>query len=119
MGRLLARIAEYGIDEKTVVMFSSDNGHHDEGGHDTDRFDPNGPLRELVPARRSVAEQSGYWEQWDAETGEAIRYALQAEDGSPVSYDLVETDQGLRLSGPGGDQGAIGDHGRFTAHRDR
>ena len=26
-------------------MFSSDNGHHDEGGHDTDRFDPNGPLR--------------------------------------------------------------------------
>ena len=45
VGRILARLKKYGIDERTVVMFTSDNGHHDEGGHDTDRFDPNGPLR--------------------------------------------------------------------------
>ncbi len=45
IGRLFARLKEYGIDERTIVMFTSDNGHHDEGGHDTDRFDPNGPLR--------------------------------------------------------------------------
>ena len=45
MGRLLDLLGELGIDENTVVMFSSDNGPHDEGGHDTDRFDPNGPLR--------------------------------------------------------------------------
>jgi uncharacterized sulfatase len=45
IGRLMARLKEYHIDDKTIVMFSSDNGHHDEGGHDTDRFDPNGPLR--------------------------------------------------------------------------
>ena len=45
VGRLLDRLAKHGIDERTLVVFSSDNGHHDEGGHDTDRFDPNGPLR--------------------------------------------------------------------------
>ena len=45
IGRIFARLKKYGIDERTVVMFTSDNGHHDEGGHDTDRFDPNGPLR--------------------------------------------------------------------------
>ena len=45
IGRLLDRLKKHGIDERTVVMFSSDNGHHDEGNHDTDRFDPNGPLR--------------------------------------------------------------------------
>ena len=45
VGRLLDRLAQHGIDDKTLVMFTSDNGHHDEGGHDTDRFDPNGPLR--------------------------------------------------------------------------
>jgi arylsulfatase A-like enzyme len=45
IGRIFARLKKYGIDGRTVVMFTSDNGHHDEGGHDTDRFDPNGPLR--------------------------------------------------------------------------
>ena len=45
MGLLLQKLKRLKIDEKTVVMFSSDNGHHDEGGHNTDLFDPNGPLR--------------------------------------------------------------------------
>ncbi len=45
VGRLLDLLKELGLDEQTVVMFSSDNGPHDEGGHDTERFDPNGPLR--------------------------------------------------------------------------
>ena len=45
VGRILDRLQEHGIDEQTLVIFTSDNGHHDEGGHDTDRFDPNGPLR--------------------------------------------------------------------------
>lgn len=45
VGELLEKLKQLGIDDRTLVMFSSDNGHHDEGGHDTDRFDPNGPLR--------------------------------------------------------------------------
>jgi uncharacterized sulfatase len=45
IGLLLEELRDLAIDERTVVMFSSDNGHHDEGGHDTDLFDPNGPLR--------------------------------------------------------------------------
>lgn len=45
IGLLLKRLKQLNIDDNTIVMFSSDNGPHDEGGHDTDRFDPNGPLR--------------------------------------------------------------------------
>ena len=45
VGRLLDTLAELGIDEHTIVMFTSDNGPHDEGGHNTDRFTPAGPLR--------------------------------------------------------------------------
>ncbi len=45
VGRLLDTLAELGIDDRTVVMFTSDNGPHDEGGHDTERFTPAGPLR--------------------------------------------------------------------------
>ncbi len=45
VGRLLDLLDELQISEDTVVMFSSDNGPHDEGGHNTERFDPAGPLR--------------------------------------------------------------------------
>lgn len=45
VGELIELLKDLKIDEKTIVMFSSDNGHHDEGGHNTETFDPNGPLR--------------------------------------------------------------------------
>jgi len=45
IGRLLARLKSLGIDEKTVVLFSSDNGPHKEGGADPAFFGSSGPLR--------------------------------------------------------------------------
>jgi arylsulfatase A-like enzyme len=45
VGRVLALIDELGIDENTIVMLSSDNGPHREGGHKPEFFDSNGPLR--------------------------------------------------------------------------
>ena len=45
VGRLLARLAELGIDERTVVFFTSDNGPHKEGGADPEFFHSSGPLR--------------------------------------------------------------------------
>jgi len=46
VGRVLARLKALGLDEKTLVIFSSDNGHHNEGGEGpVDLFDKNGSLR--------------------------------------------------------------------------
>ena len=45
VGRLLDLLDELGLDEDTIVVFTSDNGPHDEGGHATERFDPGGGLR--------------------------------------------------------------------------
>ena len=45
MGRLFAKLKDLSIDENTLVIFTSDNGHHREGGNDPDFFDANGPLR--------------------------------------------------------------------------
>ncbi|MCD6288339.1 MAG: arylsulfatase [Candidatus Hydrogenedentes bacterium] len=45
VGSLMAKIKELGLDNKTIVMFSSDNGPHKEGGADPEFFDSNGPLR--------------------------------------------------------------------------
>jgi arylsulfatase A-like enzyme len=45
VGVLLDLLAELGIDDRTVVMLSSDNGPHHEGGHDPGFWDSNGPFQ--------------------------------------------------------------------------
>ncbi len=45
IGRLLAKLDETGVADNTLVLFTSDNGPHREGGNDPDFNDSNGPLR--------------------------------------------------------------------------
>ncbi len=45
VGEILYKLKELGIDDNTIVIFTSDNGPHREGGADPDYFDSNGPLR--------------------------------------------------------------------------
>jgi arylsulfatase A-like enzyme len=45
VGRLFAKLKELGIDGRTIVFFSSDNGPHKEGGGDPAFFHSSGPLR--------------------------------------------------------------------------
>ena len=45
VGEVLALLKELKIDDKTIVMLSSDNGPHQEGGHDPKFFNSNGPLK--------------------------------------------------------------------------
>ncbi|MBZ0255293.1 arylsulfatase [bacterium] len=44
VGKLFAKLKELGIDDNTIVFFTSDNGPHREGGADPEFFDSNGPL---------------------------------------------------------------------------
>lgn len=45
VGRVLDTLRTLGLDERTIVFFTSDNGPHSEGGHRSSFFDSNGPLR--------------------------------------------------------------------------
>lgn len=45
VGRILDLLKETGIAKDTLVIFTSDNGPHNEAGHDLSRFNPSGPLR--------------------------------------------------------------------------
>jgi arylsulfatase A len=45
IGEIIAKLTELGLDNNTIVIFSSDNGPHLEGGADPDYFNSNGPLR--------------------------------------------------------------------------
>jgi len=53
VGQVLDLLKELGLDENTLVIFTSDNGPHHEGGHRPDVFDSNGPLTGL---KRSLTE---------------------------------------------------------------
>ncbi len=45
LGEVLAALKSSGLDETTAVFFASDNGAHDEGGHDVRFFNSSGGLR--------------------------------------------------------------------------
>lgn len=45
VGRLLRELKGLGLDRKTIVFFSSDNGPHKEGGHNPNFFKSSGRLR--------------------------------------------------------------------------
>jgi arylsulfatase A-like enzyme len=82
VGRLMALLKKLGIDDRTLVFFTSDNGPHREGGADPDFFDSNGPLRGIKrdmyeggirvpmivrwPGRiKAGAESDQVWAHWD------------------------------------------------------
>lgn len=45
VGQLVAKLKELGVYDNTIIIFTSDNGPHLEGGADPDFFNSNGPWR--------------------------------------------------------------------------
>jgi len=45
VGEIVAKLEQLGIADNTLIIFTSDNGPHLEGGADPDYFDSNGPYR--------------------------------------------------------------------------
>lgn len=45
VGEVVAKLEALGLAENTLIVFTSDNGAHREGGADPDFFDSNGPFR--------------------------------------------------------------------------
>lgn len=45
VGEIVKRVEELGLTDNTLIIFTSDNGPHREGGADPDYFDSNGPYR--------------------------------------------------------------------------
>lgn len=45
VGRIVDKLSELGLAENTLLLFTSDNGPHNEGGHSVQKFDSTGGLR--------------------------------------------------------------------------
>jgi uncharacterized sulfatase len=50
MGRIFELLRTLEMDDRTLVIFTSDNGPHQEGGNDIARFQPSGPFRGIKRA---------------------------------------------------------------------
>ncbi|HEV8131609.1 MAG TPA: arylsulfatase [Acidobacteriota bacterium] len=98
IGKLFALLKDLGIDDNTLVFFSSDNGPHKEGGHDPDFFHSSGPLRGIKrdlyeggirvpmlarwPGRiKSARVSDQVWTFWDFLPTAAELAAVKAPDG--------------------------------------
>jgi arylsulfatase A-like enzyme len=53
VGRMMDELRKQGLAENTLVIFTSDNGPHNEAGHNVQRFAPSGPFSGL---KRSLTD---------------------------------------------------------------
>lgn len=91
VGRLVQLLQRKGLEKNTLIVFTSDNGPHQEGGHRHDYFDSNGPLRGL---KRDLYEGGirvptiAYWPGKIA-AGSTCDQALAAYDWLPTACELA------------------------------
>ena len=100
-GRLLDLLKELEIDENTIVMFSSDNGPHQEGGHKPDFFNSNGPL---TGYKRDLTEggiRAPFLVRWPGvvEAGRTSDLASAHWDILPTICELAEVDAPAGIDG--------------------
>jgi arylsulfatase A-like enzyme len=93
VGRILNLLEELNIDENTLVIFTSDNGPHKEGGHKPDFFDSNGPLkgykRDLYEGGIRVATMA--WWPGKIEPGTSSSHIAAGWDLMPTLCELSGT----------------------------
>jgi arylsulfatase A-like enzyme len=99
IGKLLAKLTELGLDENTVVFFSSDNGPHREGGNDPEFFDSNRPFRGIKRSLTDGGIRVPGIVRWKGVTkpGTVSDHAWAFWDFLPTACDLagVKTPDGL------------------------
>jgi uncharacterized sulfatase len=95
VGRLFALLKERGLDERTLVVFSSDNGAHREGGNDPKRFAASGPLRGIKRALTEGGIRVPTLARWPGTTpaGARVDGALGFQDLLPTFASLGGADE--------------------------
>ena len=86
IGRLLDRLEDHGVADQTIVIFTSDNGPHREGGNDPDFFDSNGPLRGIKRSMHDGGIRVPLIVKWPGQVAAGARV-----DGAWGFVDMVPT----------------------------
>jgi arylsulfatase A-like enzyme len=101
VGRLLDKLEELGIADNTLVIFTSDNGPHQEGGADPEFFDSNGVMRGI---KRDLYEggirvPGIAWWPGEIEAGSVSREIWAFWDFMPTAAELAGAEVSGNLDG--------------------
>lgn len=91
VGEIMEKLKEKGLDENTIVIFSSDNGPHEEGGADPDFFGRDGKLRGLKRQCYEGGIRIPFIVRWrnKVEAGSINDHQLAFYDIMPTFCDLI------------------------------
>lgn len=91
VGEVLAKLKEKGLDENTIVVFTSDNGPHEEGGADPEFFGRDGKLRGLKRQCYEGGIRIPYIVRWAGtiEAGARSNHQLAFYDVMPTICELI------------------------------
>lgn len=91
VGQILKKLKEKGLDEHTIVIFTSDNGPHEEGGADPAFFGRDGKLRGLKRSCYEGGIRVPFIARWPGKvpTGVVNDHQLAFYDLMPTYCDLI------------------------------
>ncbi|MCS3796000.1 arylsulfatase [Niastella sp. OAS944] len=101
VGQVLQKLREYGIDKNTLVIFSSDNGPHKEGGNDPAYFKSSGPFRGIKRDlyEGGIREPFIAWWPGKIKAGATSDYAGAFYDLLPTFAELAKQPQPKGIDG--------------------
>lgn len=94
VGEVMAKLKEKGLDENTVVIFTSDNGPHEEGGADPDFFNRDGLLQGKKRSTYEGGIRVPFIVRWPGkvEAGKVNDHQLAFYDLMPTFCDIAGID---------------------------
>ena len=118
VGAILDLLKDLNLDAQTAVFFSSDNGPHQEGGHQMPFFDSNGPLRGMKRDLYEGGIRVPLIARWPGRIPSNLESDLISgfQDIFPTFAELAQTDSIPRTDGLSIAPTLLGQAGRQTTH---
>lgn len=86
MGEIMAKLKEKGLDENTILIFSSDNGPHEEGGADPTFFNRDGVLKGIKRSCNEGGIRIPFIVRWPGKVPAGVK-----NDHQLAFYDVMAT----------------------------
>ncbi|HVT81983.1 MAG TPA: sulfatase-like hydrolase/transferase, partial [Phycisphaerae bacterium] len=108
VGDIMAKLHERGLDENTLVIFTSDNGPHEEGSNKAAFDKASGPLRGIKRDVYEGGDREPFIARWPG------HIAANSETAQPIAFwDFMPT--AMELAGPPGSGIGVSPMGAATA----
>lgn len=100
VGRMLKHLEELGLAKNTLVIFTSDNGPHNESKHDLKRFNPSGPFTGIKRSLTDGGIRVPFIAWWpgNVKAGESAHVGY-FPDWLPTAAEVAQTEAPKNLDG--------------------